>query len=870
MAQASGIVGEFEALKADADVDLLAMQCGDFYEFFGDDAEIVGRELDLKVTTKSSGGTQYPMAGVPIDDLTPYLRGLVERGYRVGVAEQYETDDGHAREIERIVTPGTLIETTDPSVVMVAIVEESPEEYGIAFADVTTGRCEVATITGANAADRVLTECYRVDPVEVLAGPALRDTSLVQRIADRTGARVTEHDSEAFAPHRAKSRTQNHYGADVLESLGLNTDTLTGVRAVGAILDYIEAAGVGVLPAMTRLRPYEQGETVALDVTTQRNLELLEPMLSDGISLLSVIDCTVSPAGGRCLREWIARPITDREQLEERLDRVDAFAESPLSRDRIRDHLGDCADIERLVSNATRGSVDARSLLALEITLKKVPVLIEAIQDDPNLGDSPLQADTRDVPRSTVASLAAELENAIARDPAAGITSGGIIRVGYDEELDAIIDRHNEAQDWIDALAERERSAHQITHLQVSRNRTDGYYIQVGNSETEKVPDSYREIKSLKNSKRYTTDELDRREREILQLEEARHELEYELFIDLREHVARSADALQRTGRFLARLDGWASLATHAVDRGWTRPSLVATGEPIEIDGGRHPVVETTTEFVPNDTVLGDDNRIVLLTGPNMSGKSTFLRQTALITLLAQVGSFVPADQATIGLVDGIFTRVGAMDELSRGRSTFMVEMQELAHILHAATPDSLVILDEVGRGTATYDGISIAWAATEYLHNEVGAKTVFATHYHELTELADHLPAATNQHVAVDEQAGDVTFLRTVQDGPADRSYGIYVAKLAGVPRPVSTRAQDVLDRLRTDREVKARGGESVQAVFDVSEGTVKSTANPASNLDPETERVLDELAGFPVVERSPLEVATRVAEWQERLAED
>ena len=870
MAQASGIVGEFQALKADAEVDLLAMQCGDFYEFFGEDAEIVGRQLDLKVTTKSSGGTKYPMAGVPIDDLTPYLRGLVERGYRVGVAEQYETDDGHAREVTRIVTPGTLVETTEPSVVMVALVRSSRDEYGIAFADVTTGRCEVATISGSDAADRVLTECYRVSPAELLPGPELRGESLIQDIADRTGARVSEHDPEAFAPHRAKSRTQNHFDGDVLASLGLNASLLSGVRAVGAMLDYIDAAGVGVLPAMTRLRPYEQGETVALDVTTQRNLELLEPMLSDGISLLSVIDCTVSSAGGRCLREWISRPITNADELSARLDRVEALVDAPLSRDRIREDLSDCADIERLVSNATRGSADARSLRALEITLKKVPRLIQAIEDDPLLSASPLLADSEAVPHSTIASLAAELESALARDPTGGISDGGIIRFGYDEELDEIIETHEEAKEWIDSLAERERSTHQITHLQVSRNRTDGYYIQVGNSETGKVPAQYREIKSLKNSKRYTTDELDQREREILQLEGARHDLEYDIFVDLREHVARTAEPLQRTGRFLARLDGWASLATQAIDAGWTRPLLAPPGEPIRIDAGRHPVVESTTEFVPNDTSLGTDDRVVLLTGPNMSGKSTFLRQTALITLLAQIGSFVPAEHASIGLVDGIFTRVGAMDELSRGRSTFMVEMQELAHILHAATPNSLVILDEVGRGTATYDGISLAWAATEYLHNEVGAKTLFATHYHELTELAKHLPAATNQHVSVEEQDGDVTFLRSVQDGPADRSYGIYVAKLAGVPRPVSDRAQDVLDRLRTDREVKARGGESIQAVFDVGDGTVKSTANPASSLDPETERILDELAGFPIVERSPLEVATRVAEWQDRLTDD
>ncbi len=870
MAQASGIVGEFQTLKDGTDADLLAMQCGDFYEFFGEDAEIVGRELDLKVTEKSSGGTGYPMAGVPFDDLTPYLRALVERGYRVAVADQYETDDGHAREVVRVVTPGTLIETTEASAVLAAIVRADAGVYGLAFADVTTGRCRVVRIAGSDADERVLTECYRVDPVEVLPGPDLRGSRLVDRIAARTGALVTEHDEKSFAPMRAGARTSEQYGEDVIASLGLDTDDRAAVMAVGAVLDYVDEAGVGVLQAMTRLQPYDDGETVALDVTTQRNLELLEPMLRDGISLLETIDRTVTAGGGRRLREWLARPLTDHEQLSDRLDRVDAFTATPLAREAIRDHLAESADLERLASRASRGSADARALLAVEESLETVPTIIDAIENDPQLAESPLADDATVVPQSAIESLAAELNAAIDREPAGGITEGGIIRQGYDPELDEIIDRHERAKAWIDDLAERERNEHGITHLQVGRNRTDGYYIQVGNSETDSVPGTYREIKALKNSKRYTTDELDEREREILRLEEARHEKEYDLFVELRTHVAASADVLQSAGRFLARMDAWSALATHAIDAGWIRPTLGEHGGPIEIEGGRHPVVEATTDFVPNDVELGGDERIVLLTGPNMSGKSTYLRQTALIVLLAQVGSYVPADRAHVGLVDGIFTRVGAMDELSSGRSTFMVEMQELANILHAASSHSLVVLDEVGRGTATYDGISIAWAATEYLHNEVGAKTLFATHYHELTELASHLPAATNRHVAVDERDGEVTFLRTVQDGPADRSYGIYVAELAGVPTPVRDRAADVLERLRTDRAVEARGGESVQAVFDLGDGRVRTTANPDGDGETLTDEILDELIGFPVEERSPLEAATRLAAWQDRLAED
>lgn len=870
MAQASGIVGEFQSLKAEVDADLLAMQCGDFYEFFGEDAQIVGRELDLKVSSKSSGGKQYPMAGVPVDELTPYLRALIERGFRVAVADQYETENGHSRAIERVVTPGTFVETTEPAAFLAAIVHPEPQVFGLAFADVTTGRCMVARIAGENAAERVLTECYRIDPVELLPGPGIRTYDLIERIAERTGAMITNHTEDAFAPQRAKALTRDHYGPDVLTSLGLETTELASIRAVGALLDYIDEAGVGVLSAMTRLQPYDDGETVALDVTTQRNLELIEPMLGDGVSLLSVLDRTVTAAGSRRLREWISRPITDRQELAGRLDRIEALAESPLARDAVRGRLGDGADLERLTSRLSRSSADARTLRAVEDTLNDIPTVVSMIRDDPRLNDSPIAEEIDELPLATIESLSAELEAAVAREPPAGITEGGLFRRGYDPELDDLIERHERAKQWIDELAEREREAHGITHLQVGRNRTDGYYIQVGNSETGDVPPSYREIKSLKNSTRYTTDELDDHERDILRLEQARYDFEYELFVELRKHVADSAETLQVAGRFLARLDVFVGLATHAVDVGWARPTLEERGSSIEIEGGRHPVVEAATTFVPNHTQLDENAHIVLLTGPNMSGKSTYLRQTALIVLLAQIGSFVPAERARIGIVDGIFSRVGAMDELSTGRSTFMVEMQELANILHASTEESLVILDEVGRGTATYDGISIAWAATEYLHNEVGAKTLFATHYHELTELAEHLPGAVNRHVSVDERDGEITFLRTVAEGPANRSYGIYVAELAGVPSPVRDRAREVLDRLRTDRAVEARGGSSVQAVFDLGAGEMRATANPDGDREPLTERILDELAALPIEERSPLEVATRVAEWQERLSEE
>ncbi len=482
--------------------------------------------------------------------------------------------------------------------------------------------------------------------------------------------------------------------------------------------------------------------------------------------------------------------------------------------------------------------------------------------------------------------LAATLDEALVEDPPGTVTQGGLIRPGYDDELDAILEEYNAVSGWLEDLPAREKRRHGITHLTVDRNKTDGYYIQVGNSETDRVPGEYEHVKSLKNSERYTTPELEEREREMLRLEEQRHEMEQELFEGLRERVAERADLLGSVGRALASVDTLAGLATHAVRNDWTRPEL-HDGEALAVEAGRHPVVEQTTEFVPNDIRMDADRRFLLVTGPNMSGKSTYMRQVALVTLLAQIGSFVPARSARIGLVDGIYTRVGALDELAQGRSTFMVEMQELSNILHSATEESLVILDEVGRGTATYDGISIAWAATEYLHNTVGAKTLFATHYHELTSLADHLERVANVHIAADERDGDVTFLRTVREGPTDRSYGVHVADLAGVPDPVVERSRDVLDRLREEKAIEARGSGGdgpVQAVFDLESGQFqrdvaagdRTATTDAAGEDTDELReihgeaaadVLDALSALDVSETPPVELLSQVQEWQQKL---
>ncbi|PAU85478.1 DNA mismatch repair protein MutS [Halorubrum salipaludis] len=950
---ATGIVGEFLDLKAETDADVLAMQCGDFYEFFADDAELVADELDLTVSQKSSHGSSYPMAGVPLSELTPYVKALVERGYRVAVADQYETDDGHAREITRVVTPGTLLETADDDARYLAAVVRGGEgggraggasggapaasgagaegdadgPYGLALADVTTGRflvTEVETLGDLRA------ELYRFDPAEVLPGPAVRnDDRLLGAVREDLSGSVSLFDAEAFAPGRATHAVREQFGRETADSVGIDSEL--ALRAGGAVLSYVEETGAGVLASITRLTAYGDDDHVAVDATTQRNLELTETMRgeTDG-SLFETVDHTVTAAGGRLLREWITRPRRDREELRRRLDAVGALASAALARDRLRETLGDAYDLERLAARATSGSAGARELLSVRDSLALVPALADAVSGTA-LADSPVAAVLERIDRGRAAALHDELADALAEDPPKTKTQGGLLRKGYDGELDDLIERHEEAEEWLDTLAEREKRQYGLSHVTVDRNKTDGYYIQVGKSAADGVPEHYREIKTLKNSKRFVTDELEEREREVLRLEEARGELEYELFEELRERVADDAELLQDAGRAVAEIDALASLATHAAGNDWTRPDLTDERR-LDVEAGRHPVVERTTDFVPNDLRLDGERGFLIVTGPNMSGKSTYMRQAALIQLLAQAGSFVPARAATVGLVDGIYTRVGALDELAQGRSTFMVEMQELSNILHSATADSLVILDEVGRGTATYDGISIAWAATEYLHNEVRARTLFATHYHELTTLADHLPRVENVHVAVDERDGEVTFLRTVRDGPTNRSYGVHVADLAGVPAPVVSRADAVLDRLREEKAIEARGGsrgdaqggeagseggdaagDTKQVVFDLSsgsfseggdagaagaaeadasdpergrngtgrasadvEGTAESPgraetteAAAADRLDPETRAVIEELADVDVAATAPVELLSRVQEWQERLDE-
>ncbi|MFB6193609.1 MAG: DNA mismatch repair protein MutS, partial [Halobaculum sp.] len=705
-----GIVGEFMRLREGTDADLLAMQCGDFYEFFAEDAETVAAELDLKISEKSSHGSSYPMAGVPVDDLTPYLKALVERGYRVAVADQYETNDGHAREVTRIVSPGTVLDPDDAAARYLAVVVRDAGHYGLAFVDVTTGRFHAGRVESREDARA---ELDRFDPVELVPGPEAADDQLV---AATDGTTVTRYEDGAFAVGRARRRVHDQFG-EATEAVGVDGDL--ALAAAGAALAYVEDTGVGTLAAISRLAPLDGGDRVTLDATTRRNLELTETMGGDRAgSLLATVDHTRTAAGRRRLREWLTAPTQDRAEIRRRHDAVQVLQSATLARDRVCELLDGTADLERLASRATSGSAGPRELAAIRDGLAKLPTVADAVSGTALAGTAADEV-LGEPDGAAAGRLYETLDEALPADP--GTVGDGAVEPAADEELSEIVADYEEAREWLDGLADRVKRRHGLTHVTVDRNKTDGYYVQVGKSEADEMPDEYREIKTLKNSKRFVTDELAERERTVLRLEEARAERERAVLDRLRERVAEQAAVVQGVGRALAELDALAGLAEHAAEADWCRPEL--TDGELRIDAGRHPTVEQTTEFVPNDLRMDENRGFLIVTGPNMSGKSTYMRQCALIVLLAQAGSFVPAASARVPVVDGIYTRVGALDELAQGRSTFMVEMQELSRILHSATDDSLVVLDEVGRGTATYDGISIAWAATEYLHNEVRAK---------------------------------------------------------------------------------------------------------------------------------------------------
>ena len=829
-AELTPMMAQYVELCEQYDEALVLFQVGDFYEAFCDAAERVARLCEITLTQRSDSTGEYAMAGIPIDNAESYIETLLEAGYRVAVADQVEDPDEVSgvveRAVTRVVTPGTLTEAEllDGADSNYVAALAHGEAYGLALIDISTGAC-YATSVGTEAA--VADELRRFGPAEAIVGP---DVDVEASAVFGSACLVTEYDADAFGIERAQTRIGRYFGPPERLLAGEAER-----RACGALLAYAEytrgksgAVGPdgepvdpdidpeGTLDYLNHLTRYDPREYMLLDAVAVESLELFDRRSVRGhgnLTLVDTLDETASAPGRRKLTDWLRRPLLETDRIEGRHEAVGELKRSPGTRERLHELLSQVYDIERLISRVSRGRANARDLRSLAATLSVVPDIRAALSD----ADSRLLADLY-ATLDPLTETREEIEAAVRPDPPQQITEGGVIRAGYDDELDELRSTERSGKAWIDDLEASERERTGIDSLKVGHTAVHGYYIEVTNANLDSVPDDYQRRQTLKNSERYYTPELKEREEEILRAEAAADDLEYELFCRVRDAVAEEAERVQALAEKLARLDALVAFGEVAATQGYCRPEVGADG--IHIEAGRHPVVERTEEsFVPNDTSLGrsgeaDDTatepRFVVLTGPNMSGKSTYMRQVALCCVLAQTGSFVPASLAALPVLDRVFTRVGASDDIAGGRSTFMIEMTELATILTAATDESLVLLDEVGRGTSTADGLAIARAVTEFLHDEVGAYTLFATHHHDLTAAADELAGVANRHFETSREDGSVVFDHELADGPAAASYGVEVAAMAGVPETV---VEDAREWLGADGEAPPADEEGPQA---------------------------------------------------------
>jgi DNA mismatch repair protein MutS len=844
---------------------VVLFRLGDFYETFDDDAKLVAQVCDIVLTSRPVGKNQrVPLAGVPYHAVEGYVAKLIQAGHKVALVEQVGEVPAKGlvdREVVRVVTPGTVVE---PSLLderrnnyLVALVVDGGRA-GLAYADITTGEFAATQLAGDEVLRLAVEEIDRLRPAELLTPQPDLVAAEQQSGSPLSGLAVTASDQWPFELETARQTLLEHFEVGSLDGFGLAGLPLA-VRAAGGLLHYLAEtqrapARSSALAQLSALRTYSTAQFMTLDAATRRNLELTETLRRAAVqgSLLGVLDATVTSMGGRLLRRWLNQPLLDLEHLTQRLDTVEAFYGDTSTRTRLRALLKNVADLERLTSRVVQGIARPRDLLGICLTLEALPEVQAAVgQMAATPGSSAALLDVD--PCRDVVTL---VRDAIADDPPATANAGGVIRRGFSAELDNILAASRDAKTWVANLEKQERERTGIKNLKVGYNKVFGYYLEVTKANTALVPEEYIRKQTLVNAERYITPDLKEYESLILNAQERIAELESRLYSQVLEQVAAAANRLLKVAEALAQLDVYTTLAEVALMHRYVRPQLAADDE-LHIVAGRHPVVELSQReepFVPNDVHFSPDEAVLVITGPNMSGKSTYLRQVALIVLMAQIGSFVPADEAHIGLVDRIFTRIGAQDEISAGQSTFMVEMVETANLLNHATPRSLLILDEIGRGTSTYDGISIAWAVVEHVHNHprLRCKTLFATHYHELTQLADLLPRIRNYNVAVAEEKGRVVFLRRIVPGGADRSYGIHVAQLAGLPKPVIHRAAEILEEL----EQEARAPGSTRRTIEVRQLPLFSASNPA----------VEELQRLDVSTMTPLEAISKLYELQKK----
>jgi DNA mismatch repair protein MutS len=910
----SPLMQQYHTIKTRYPHALLLFRLGDFYELFYEDAILASRELQITLTSRNrEKGQPIPMCGVPYHAADGYIARLIRGGFKVAICDQMELPGPGKklvrREVVRVITPGTA---TDGSVLdarennYLAAVAKHPSgsPVGLAFVDLSTGEFQSTEISGAAADEALRDELQLLHPRETLLPrpQQLFETSKTS-LLEGAGGVETRLEDWIFQRDYAERILREQFGVAELTGFGLDGHP-QALAAAGAIVHYLREnaargpdTGVGststqppsveALQHLDRVRYYEQRDTLVLDPVSVRNLELITPIFTEEtsrsgpVTLVAALDATVTGMGARLLRSWILRPLIDRDAIEARLESVANLVQQTVVRGEIRKELRGIQDLERLTSRITLGLASPRELVALRKSLAQLPVLKKFLTPPPLGGSAMLRHLHGEIDELT--DVRERLERAIADEPPALATDPGIIRSGFDGELDELRSLSQHSKQIIAAMEERERKRTGIASLKIRFNQVFGYYMEISKPNLHLAPGDYERKQTLVNAERFTSPELKEYERKILAADERILEIERQLFIEIRSSIAARAVRLRRTAAAVAQLDVLTSFAKLAADRGYTRPEFNSTGELL-IVGGRHPVIEELLRqrgerFVPNDLCFDPSRQqLLLITGPNMGGKSTYLRQAALIVLMAQMGSFVPARQAKLPVTDRIFTRIGASDNLARGRSTFLVEMSEVAAILHHATPSSLVLLDEVGRGTATFDGLSIAWAVVEHLQKHTRARTLFATHYHELTELADLLTGVQNVHVSVKETPSEIIFLRRVEPGSADKSYGIEVARLAGLPRSVIERAREVLKK-HEQSEHELSETLSPGALDDPSANSTGTSTGPAPSslrrrnghqevLFTALDRaVLDKLRGADLDQLKPLDALNLLAELKKQI---
>ncbi len=819
MSGLSPMMTHYIEMKKQYEDCILFYRIGDFYEMFFDDAKTASKELDLALTGKDCGMEERaPMCGVPYHAVESYIYKLVQKGYKVAIAEQME-DPKLAkglvkREVIRVVTPGTvtssqaLDETKNNYLMGIAYITDI---YGISACDITTGDYMV---TQVGSEKELLDEIDRFSPSEIICNEAFSMSGIdIDELKERGHIALSVLDGRYFSYDDCKRILKEHFHVASLDGLGL-ADYETGIIAAGAVMMYLYETQMNSLSHITTIKPYSTGQYMMIDTSTRRNLELVETLREKERrgSLLWVLDKTRTAMGARLLRSMIEQPLINKQEILKRQDAVEELNMSYISREEMREYLSPVYDLERLMGRISYKSANPRDLIAFKDSVEMLPHIKNILHEF----NSPLLKEIYEDldPLEDIYDLIA---SSIIEEPPIVTREGGIIKEGYSEEADTLRKARTDGKTWLAQLEASEREKTGIKNLKIKYNKVFGYYFEVSNSFKDLVPDYFIRKQTLVNAERYTTDELKNMEDMILGAEERLDSLEYELFCEVRDKIAGEEERIQKTARAVAMIDVFCSLSLVATRNNYVKPLINEKGV-ISIKNGRHPVVELMLkdeEFVPNDTYLDNaKKRISIITGPNMAGKSTYMRQTALIVLMAQIGSFVPADEADIGICDRIFTRVGASDDLASGQSTFMVEMTEVANILRNATKNSLIILDEIGRGTSTFDGLAIAWAVVEYISNTkfIGAKTLFATHYHELTELEGKINGVNNYCIAVKEQGDDIVFLRKIVKGGADKSYGIQVAKLAGLPQHVLDRASELVDELST-ADIATRAKEIAEA---------------------------------------------------------